>query len=110
MPAPTVAEVVAYLGEDSNATEEQVTPVYDAEIAQQRARLKSKYVGDPDGTWPADCVEALCNRVARRLELRRLPLGVQPAMTEAGPSAIPVGGYDREISRLELPYRRRGVG
>lgn len=109
MPAPTVADVLEYLGDDSSATEAEVTSAYEAEIAQQRSRLRTKFVGET-GTWPADVVEALCARVARRLELRRLPLGVQPAMTEAGPSAIPVGGYDREISRLELPYKRRGVG
>ena len=107
---PTVADVIEYLGADSSATEEQVTSVYAAELSQQRRRLKAKYVAPDVGTWPDDCKEALYARVARRLELRRLVLGVQPAMTEAGPSAIPVGGYDREISRLEMPYRRRGVG
>ena len=106
---PTVADVMEYLGADSSATEEEVTSAYAAELAQQRSRLRTKFVGE-SGTWPEDVKEALCARVARRLELRRLPLGVQPAMTEAGPSAIPVGGYDREISRLELPYRRRGIG
>lgn len=107
---PTVADVIEYLGDDSSATEAQVTSAYAAELSQQRRTLKSKYVGIDAGTWPDDCKEALYARVARRLELRRLPLGVQPAMTEAGPSTIQVGGYDREISRLERPYRRRGVG
>lgn len=106
---PTVAEVMTYLGPDSSATEAEVTTAYAAELQQQRMTLRAKFVGDL-GTWPADVKEALANRVARRLELRRLPLGVQPAMTEAGPSAIKVGGYDAEIARLERPYRRRGVG
>lgn len=107
---PTVAEAIAYLGPDSSATEEQVTSAYATELSQQRRTLKSKYVAVDVGTWPDDVKEALFARIARRLELRRLPLGVQPAMTEAGPSTIQVGGYDREISRLERPYRRRGVG
>jgi hypothetical protein len=107
---PTVAEAIAYLGPDSSATEDQVTSAYATELSQQRRTLKSKYVGVDVGTWPEDVKEALFARIARRLELRRLPLGVQPTMTEAGPSTIQVGGYDREISRLERPYRRRGVG
>lgn len=107
---PTVTEAIAYLGPDSSATEDQVTSAYATELSQQRRTLKAKYVAPDVGTWPADVKEALFARIARRLELRRLPLGVQPAMTEAGPSAIQVGGYDREISRLERPYRRRGVG
>lgn len=107
---PTVAEAIAYLGPDSSATEEEVTSAYATELSQQRRTLRSKYVAMDVGTWPADVKEALFARIARRLELRRLPLGVQPTMTEAGPSTIQVGGYDREISRLERPYRRRGVG
>lgn len=106
---PTVAEVMTYLGPDSGATEADVETAYAAELQQQRSRLRAKFVG-ASGTWPADVKEALANRVARRLELRRLPLGVQPAMTEAGPSVIKVGGYDAEIARLESPYRRRGIG
>lgn len=107
---PTVTEAIAYLGPDSSATEEEVTSAYATELSQQRRTLKAKYVAVDVGTWPDDVKEALFARIARRLELRRLPLGVQPAMTEAGPSTIQVGGYDREISRLERPYRRRGVG
>lgn len=106
---PTVAEVMTYLGPDSSATEDEVTTAYAAELQQQRMTLRAKFVGEA-GTWPPDVKEALANRVARRLELRRLPLGVQPAMTEAGPSVIKVGGYDAEIARLERPYRRRGIG
>lgn len=108
--APTVTEVIAYLGPDSSATEEQVTSAYAAEISQQRRALKAKYVGDPGGTWPADVKEALSARVARRLELRQLPLGVQATATELGTSTVRVGGYDAEVARLERPYRRRGVG
>lgn len=106
---PTLAEIITYLGEDSSATEAEVSTAYASELAQQRSSLRAKFVGEA-GTWPADVKEALGARVARRLELRRLPLGVQPAMTEAGPSTIQVGGYDREIARLERPYRRRGIG
>lgn len=106
---PSLAEIITYLGTDSSATEAEVSTAYASELAQQRSILRAKFVGE-SGTWPADVKEALGARVARRLELRRLPLGVQPAMTEAGPSTIQVGGYDREISRLERPYRRRGVG
>lgn len=106
---PTLTEILAYPGVDGTADE--VAPIYNAELAQQRRLLKAKYVGIAVGEWPADCKEALGNRVARRLQLRTLPLGLQPTMTEDGGTAnVPVGGYDREISRLERPYKKRSVG
>lgn len=106
---PTLTEILAYPGVDGTADE--VAPIYNAELTQQRRVLKAKYVGIDAGEWPADCKEALGNRVARRLQLRTLPLGLQPTMTEDGGTAnVPVGGYDREIARLERPYRKRSVG
>lgn len=106
---PTLTEILAYPGVDGTADE--VAPVYLAELTQQRRVLKAKYVGIDVGEWPADCKEALGNRVARRLQLRTLPLGLQPTMTDDGGTAnVPVGGYDREIARLERPYKKRSVG
>lgn len=107
---PTLTEVMTYPGV-AGEDESDVADVYNAELSQQRRVLKAKYVGVDGGEWPPDCKEALKNRVARRLQLRRLSLGLQPTMTEdGGTTVVPVGGYDREISRLERPYRRRSVG
>lgn len=106
---PSLAEILTYPGVDG--TEDEIAPIYNAELQQQRRLLKAKYVGIDGGEWPADCKEALGNRVARRLLLRTLPLGLQPTMTEDGGTAnVQVGGYDREISRLERPYRKKSIG
>jgi hypothetical protein len=57
---------------------------------------------DPD---VADLAEALARRVTTNLANRNLPLGVQTQATEFGTTANRVGGYDREVERLEGPYR-----
>lgn len=60
--------------------------------------------------YPDDLTEALCRRVAVNLAIRALPLGLSSAMSEAYVSQSRVGGGDREVKRLEAPYRRRSVG
>lgn len=57
---------------------------------------------DPD---VSDLNEALARRVAANLANRNLPLGVQTQIAEFGTVANRVGGRDREVMRLEGPYR-----
>lgn len=59
-------------------------------------------VVDPD---VSDLAEALARRVATNLANRNLPLGVQTQVAEFGSTATRVGGRDREVTRLEGPYR-----
>lgn len=103
MPAPSLEAVVAYLGDASSWTNDQITEALAAETAAQAAVCKVPTV------WPADLTEALKRRVAHNLSLRSLPLGVQSSMSEMSVSTIRVGGTDAEVKRLEAPYRRRTV-
>lgn len=57
-------------------------------------------------TYTPDILEALYARVARRVILRGLPLGVSPTATDSAIAVTRVGGLDVEIARLEAPYRR----
>lgn len=60
--------------------------------------------------YPADLLEALCRRVAANLANRALPLGLQSSVSEAGVGFARIGGGDREVARLEAPYRKVVVG
>lgn len=53
----------------------------------------------------SDLTEALARRVAANLANRNLPLGVQSQVAEFGSTSARVGGNDREVRRLEGPYR-----
>ena len=101
MPAPDTATVRAYVG--GSFTDDEVTSALAAEKASQAARCR---VPADDAAWPADLTEALCRRVATNLANRNLPLGTQANVSEAGVGYIRVGGTDREVARLEAPYRR----
>lgn len=104
MPAPTAAEVAAYLGE-SSYTEDQLTAALAAESAAQAARCR---VPAADAEWPADLAEALMRRVATNLARRNLPLAVLQGDAETGATILP--GSDPEVRRLEAPHRRVTVG
>lgn len=106
MPAPTVQDVLEYLG-DTEWDEATVTAAFNAEKAAQAARCR---VPADDTDWPADLAEALCRRVAANLANRALPLGLQSSITEVGVGFSRVGGGDREVRRLEAPYRKLVVG
>lgn len=103
---PTVTDVMDYLG-DTSWTEAQVETALLAEIeAQARVvRFPAEAVD-----YPADLAEALFRRVAANLAVRALPLGVQATMSEMAVSQVRVGGGDREVRRLEAPWRRLVVG
>lgn len=103
MAAPDIAEVQAYLSSIGNASEEDdVTTAFAAELAAQASACD---MPAEDAEWSADLVEALCRRVAVNLTVRGLPLGVQASITEAAVGITRVGGGDREVDRLEGPYR-----
>lgn len=103
MAAPTTDDVLAYLGEDVSWTPVEVDSAYRAEKASQ---ARACAVPADDEEWPADLAEALCRRVAANLAVRALPLGIQASMTEMAVSTTRVGGGDREVERLEAPYRQ----
>lgn len=103
MPAPSIDDVQEYLGFDDSGWElADVTSAYNAEKSAQALLC----VVPLDGAdWPADLAEALCRRVAANLAVRALPLGVQASISEAYVATTRVGGGDREVERLEAPYR-----
>lgn len=108
MTAPTVEDVQAYLSDSgSHWDTEAVTAAHAAEKAAQARRCR---VPADDAEWPADLAEALCRRVAANLANRSLPLGLQSSITEVGAAFARTGGGDREVTRLEAPYRRLVVG
>lgn len=104
--APTIDEVVEYLGDDVRAAREDVVTAWRAEKSHQRSICKPHLVAD-DVEWPDALREALCRRVAHNLSLRKLPLGVQADITETTVATTRVGGNDAEVRRLEAPHRKR---
>lgn len=113
-PAPDSTEVQAYLGSDASWTPEEVSSALATERTAQAAacRIPQDLTDplNPVDDYPADLAEALCRRVAANLANRNLPLGIQTTVTEFGGTASRVGGQDREVRRLEGPYRKRAVG
>ena len=99
---PDLANVLAYLGEDSH-TAQEVQDALDAETAAQRRRCRIP------PTYPEDLGEALRRRVARNLAARAVPVA-QFTSFEGGGTSSRVPTTDPEIVRLEAPYRRLVVG
>lgn len=99
-----LALVLAYIG-DARAPED-IAAAFEAEAAAQARVCREPRPGENT----ADLDEALCRRVAVNLALRPLTLGFQPLLSEATASAARVGGGDREVDRLERPWRRLVVG
>jgi hypothetical protein len=114
--APDVTFVVAYLAASGGPSfdEDAVSAALAAETAAQAKACRiPQSLSDPEDPvsdlvdhYPPDLAEALCRRVASNLANRNLPLGVQVSVSEAGGSATRVGGLDREVNRLEAPYRK----
>lgn len=103
MPAPTTEDVQAYLASIGlTPTAEVLTDAYQAEVSAQAAVCD---MPAEDATWPGDLANALKRRVAVNLTVRGLPLGVQTSLSEAAFGVTRVGGGDREIDRLEGPFR-----
>lgn len=112
--APALSVVLSYLGDHSWSFDE-VESALAAETAAQAnvCRLPADVLVDDvlvPQPYPADLAEALCRRVAANLANRALPLGLQSSITEVGASFARTGGGDREVRRLEAPYRRLVVG
>lgn len=115
---PDLDECKAYLDDAGvsyaapvEGSTDPVETALDAEAANQLARITLPTVleGDPAvyvATYTPDLLEALYARVARRLVLRGLPLGVSPTATDSAIAVTRVGGLDAEVGRLEAPYRR----
>jgi hypothetical protein len=107
MPAPSVQEAMEYVGfADSGWGQADVESAY---LAEKAAQASVCLVPGDDEAWPADLAEALFRRVAANLAVRALPLGVQASMSEAYVATVRVGGGDREVERLEAPYRTIAV-
>lgn len=118
---PDLADVKAYLdaaGVSYDAPVDGVDPVetaLNAEVLNQLGRITLPTVleGDPAlevATYTDDLLEALYARVARRLVLRGLPLGVSPTATDSAIAVTRVGGLDAEVGRLEAPHRKVVLG
>lgn len=93
---PDVAAVVEYLGPTSH-TEAELQRALDAEAAAQRSVCRIRAV------YPADLRDALLRRVARNLDIKKMPLAVLQGDAEVGSIVLP--GSDPEVRRLEAPYR-----
>jgi hypothetical protein len=106
MAAPTLAEILVYLGNEVSADDDAVGAALAAEKASQAKRCR---VPADDADWPADLAEALMRRVHRNLVLRGLPLGLATNVTDVAVSVTRVG-LDVEVARLEAPYRKTPVG
>ncbi len=106
MAAPTLSDVLAYLGDEVSADDAKVGAALAAEKAVQARRCT---VPADDAVWPADLAEALLRRVHRNIVLRGLPLGLTTNMTDAAVAVTRVG-QDAEVLRLEAPFRRWLVG
>jgi len=102
---PNLEKVKAYLGATTVNDDVEIASALASETAAQARRCR---VPADDAGWPADLAEALCRRVAVNLANRALPLGLQSAISEVGVAQARVGGDDREVRRLEKPFRRRG--
>lgn len=113
-PAPNVAAVQAYLGTDTAWDAAAIGSALTTETRAQRSACKiPQDVTNPlvpVDDYPADLAEALCRRVAVNLANRGLPLGISTTVSEFGGAIARVGGQDREVRRLEGPYRKRAVG
>ncbi len=96
---PALADVQAYLGEDTSATTAQITAALAAEAAAQRK------VCEVPAVYPPDLAEALLRRVARNLAARAVPIA-QWTSFEGGATGTRVPQSDPEVTRLEAPYRR----
>lgn len=103
MAAPGFDDVKNYLG-DTSHDDDTIKAALAAETAAQARKCR---VPSP---FPADLAEALMRRVAHNLALRRLPLGIQAALSDGGAVQTRVGGEDAEVRRLEGPFRKRRVG
>ena len=98
---PDVPAVVAYLGPTSHTTEE-IQSALDAEADDQRSRCRVAAV------YPPALREALLRRVARNLEMRKMPLAVLQGDAEVGSTMLPF--RDPEVRRLEGPHRKLKMG
>lgn len=108
--APDLDAVKAYLGTDVSWSDEDIEAALVSETAAQYRVVRVPLDLDGFLDYPADLAEALCRRVAANLANRALPLGVQANMSEAAVQTTRVGGGDREVRRLEAPWRRLVVG
>lgn len=98
MPAPTATEVADFVNADGSSYDE-TTVVAPALATERAAQARVCNVPAEEEEWPSDLAEALCRRVARNIALAHLPIG-----SEAYEAA------QREIRRLEAPFRKRPVG
>jgi hypothetical protein len=105
MPAPTVEDIQAYLFSFENEDAWTADEIMSAFAAEKAAQAHLCLVPADDAAWPADLVEALGRRVATNLAVRSLPLGYSASMSEMAIATSRVGGGDREVERLEAPYR-----
>lgn len=104
MPAPTLTEVLTYLG-PVTWSDDDVQAALDAETTAQARRCRVP------ADMPADMREALCRRVARNLAARSNPLVTSSTSADglvSTTSRVPL--TDPEIRRLEGPWRRTAVG
>jgi hypothetical protein len=99
---PDVAAVMAYLGDGTSATLDEVTDAYLAEVAAQANRCRIPL------DYPVDLGQALKRRVARNLAARAVPVASLTSF-EGGSTSVRVPVKDPEIRRLEAPWPRLPV-
>lgn len=100
---PTADDVAAYIG--PTAASWSTDDLADALAVEASAQRDVCLV---PAAYPESLRGALLRRAARNLAMRRLPLAVAGAESDAGPTVLP--GTDPEVRRLERPHRRMPVG
>jgi hypothetical protein len=98
---PDISELDTYLGANG-ASDDELQEALDAQAAAQRARCRMP------ATYDADLRSALLRRCARHLALKRIPLAMLGADSEAGPTTVP--GRDPLVRELEGPWLKLGMG
>jgi hypothetical protein len=111
------AYVTAYAGGEGSWDDDHGSAFAAEKLAQGRACRIPMVLSDPDdpdselvASYPDDLAEALGRRVVVNLANRGLPLGVQIEQTDVGVAGVRVGGLDREVRRLETPFKRVVLG
>lgn len=89
-------------------SDEELEETLQAEIELQARRCRVPAV-NPETELPFSLKQALKRRVARNLVLRAQPGGVIVGIADGAVGMSRVSGEDREIDRLEMPYRKMGA-
>lgn len=106
MAMPDLTEIRNWCQVDSGQLDDdQLSRIISAETLNQ-----ARVCRVPFDEYPDDLAQALLRRVARAAALRGIPLGVISGIADGQAGVTRVSGLDREIQRLEKPFRKLASG